>query len=181
MSKIVFKKLQAILERIPDELEGKEVHVGWLGNINEENGTPVSYVATIQEYGDPSHSIPPRPMLEPTMRNNHEAYLKFLKLAAKRVQDKQVSGDDALHELGERVTADIVKTIYSITSPALSPITLMLRKMKDKNPDLKVSGKVVGEAAAKVAKNESYSGVSTKPLVESETMVNAVTHEVVKK
>lgn len=150
MSKIVFKKLQAMLKRIPGELENVEVQAGWLGNVNEENGTPVAYVATIHEFGSPAQGIPPRPMLEPTMQNNKDAYIKFLRLATKQVQNGDMSGQDAMDTLGELVRGDIQKTITEIKTPALKPETI-----KRKGFD--------------------------KPLIDSSTMINAVTHEVVKK
>ena len=181
MEKIVFKKLQAALKRIPEELQDKEVNVGWQSNIKEENGIPVSYVATIHEFGAPEQNIPPRPMLGPTLKNNQEAYLKFLRLASKQVQRGEINGQDVLDTLGEMVSSDVKKTIAQIQDPPLSPITLMLRKMRKQNPELKVSGKIVGEAAIKVKAKEDYSGVSTKPLIDSSTMINAISHEVVKK
>src|SRR5574340_742970 len=123
-SKSTFARVKEFLSRVPDELADKEVQVGWLGNVNEENGTPVAYVATIHEYGSPGEGIPARPMLGPTMKANTEAYLQFLRLATKRVQNGQSSGQDALDTLGEVVAGDVRKTISQVSSPPLKPATI---------------------------------------------------------
>lgn len=149
-SKSTFARVKEFLARVPEELADKEVQVGWLGNVNEENGTPVAYVATIHEYGSPGEGIPARPMLGPTMKENTEAYLKFLKLAVKQVQDGKSNGQDALDTLGELVEGDVRKTISQVTSPQLKLATV---------------------------RRKGHS----KPLIDSETMLDAVTHEIVKK
>ena len=70
------------------------------------------------------------------------------------------------------------ETINQITAPPLSPITLELRAMRHKNPNLKITGKLVGEVAAKV-KRPGYqlaAGTPTKPLIDSRLLITTLTH-----
>jgi hypothetical protein len=80
--------------------------------------------------------------------------------------------------LGERAQEDVKETINQITSPPLSPITLELRAMKHKDPNLRVTGTLVGQVAAKV-KQPGYqlaSGTPDKPLIDSKLAITTLTH-----
>lgn len=179
--KLSFDKIRAILERLPDEMADKEVQVGWFEGNNYENGTPVAYVAAIQEFGAPSQGIPPRPFIEPTIEDNESAYVAKLGSAAKAVIAGKLSGEDAMQLIGDDVAGDIRVAISNVSSPPLSPITVMLRGMRANDADLKVSGKTVGEAARRVADGETNYGAPSKPLVDSGLMFSSVQAAVVKK
>ena len=79
---------------------------------------------------------------------------------------------------GQAIAGQLRQSIVDTNTPPLSPVTLMLRKMQTDNPDLKVGGKTVGEAAQRVAAGESYGGVSTKPLVWTGVLLNSVDYKV---
>ena len=79
-----------------------------------------------------------------------------------------------LARVGAEITGELQQSIVDMNAPPLSAVTLMLRKMKAEDPDLVVTGRTVGEAAARVAAGEVATGVSTKPLVESGNLLNSV-------
>lgn len=169
------KALQA-LELKLKELEGVETKVGFFPSAKYEDGTPVAYVASIQEYGH--GPIPPRPFFRTTMAKEKTAWGEYAAQGAKAVLKGSLSARDAMDGLGERAQEDVKETINQITSPPLSPITLELRAMKHKNPELKVGGKLVGEVAAKV-KQPGYqlaAGTPDKPLIDSKTLITTLTH-----
>lgn len=164
------------LEKALAELSRKvktaaKVDVGFLEGATYPDGTPVAMVAAIQEFGAPKVGIPPRPFFRNMIAQKGPDW-------PKAVADRLVANDyDAaktLAQVGMGIEGQLKLSITTTDEPPLSPVTLMLRKMKMDNPDLMVTGKTVGEARARVAAGESYDGVSTKPLVESGVMLQSV-------
>jgi hypothetical protein len=80
--------------------------------------------------------------------------------------------------MGEGIKGQLQQSIADTDAPALSQITLMLRKMRSEDQSLVVTGKTVGEAARRVAEGESTAGVSTKPLDDTGHMKASVDYEV---
>jgi len=180
-SKLKFSKIRAVLDRIPDSMKGIEAKVGYHEGVAYEDGTPVAYVATIMEYGAPGQGIPARPTMGPTLDKNHSHYTDQLAKGTKSVLNGKLSGEQVIGMVGEECAGDIRKAISEFSGKELSPITVMLRGMKHNNPDLKVSGKIVGEAAERVKDGKTNYGASTKPLVDTGLMLNSCTSEVGKK
>jgi hypothetical protein len=167
--------LQALDTKLK-ELAGVETRVGWFESAKYESGTPVAYVASVQEYGH--GPIPPRPFFRTTIAEQKSAWAENAAQGARAVLKGSASPRDAMDALGEVAQEDVKETINQITSPPLSPITLELRAMRHNNPDLKVTGKLVGEVAAKV-KQPGYKlagGTPNKPLIDSKTMITTLTH-----
>jgi len=175
-SKIVSEKLAAILERIPAELEGKTVQVGYFEGVAYEEDMPVASVAAIHEFGAPAANIPPRPTMGPVMRNQKSHYVAQLAVSAKAVLHGKIGGNEALDMIGGEVAGDIRQEISNLDSPALSPITVMLRGMKSNDANLKITGKTVGAAAKRVDEGKTNYGASNKPLVDTGIMLDSVTH-----
>ena len=158
------------------ELAGIETRVGWFPGAKYETGTPVAYVAAIQEFG--SGPIPPRPFFRPTIMAEENNWKQYAAQGAKAVLNGKATAHDVMDGLGERAQEDVKETINRITSPPLSPITLELRAMKHKNPGLKITGKTVGEAAARVRQPgyQLASGTPDKPLIDTKTFITTLTH-----
>jgi hypothetical protein len=153
------------------------VQVGFLEKAKYPDGTSVAMVAAIQEFGAPKAGIPPRPFFRSMIAKNKAAWPKQI---AKFIKDNDYNAREALNAMGQVIEGELRQSIVDTMAPTLSQVTLMLRWMKWKNPDLVVTGKVVGEAAARVAAGKSSAGVSTKPLVETGHMLNSISSEVVK-
>lgn len=168
--------LQKALDEIAKGLsKAASVDVGFLEGATYADGKSVAEIAAIQEFGAPRASIPPRPFFRTMIAEKSGEW-------PEAVGDLLIANEyDAAKTLGQTgaaIKGQLQQSIVDTYSPALSPITLMLRKMKAEDPDLVVTGTIVGEAARRVASGESTEGVSTKPLVETGHMLDSVDFEV---
>lgn len=171
-----FETLDAKLK----ELEGVQAKVGWFSSAKYEDGTPVAYVAAIQELGH--GPIPPRPYMRPTAKQERGKWGATVANGAKQVLAGKTTVNDVMQKIGSVAEGDVLQAIVDITTPPLSAITIQLRAMKKRNPDLKITGKTVGEAAA-IVNDPDYvapTDVSTKPLNDTGTMIATLTHVVEK-
>jgi hypothetical protein len=169
-------KLQSALNEIAKNLSrASSVDVGFLEGATYPDGTSVAMVAAIQEFGAPNAKIPPRPYFRTMIAKKSPEWPKAVGELLK------ATGYDAaktLGQVGAGIADQLQESIVETLDPPLSPVTLMLRKMRADNPDLVVTGKTVGEAARRVAAGESSGGVSSKPLVDTGTMLRAVDYAV---
>lgn len=169
-------KLQAKLAEIAKRVQGKHsLKVGFLEGATypDESGTPVAQVAFWLNYG--TKTSPARPfftdMIDEKSSGWGDALLRLLKL-------NNYDVDAALEKLGDGISGQVRDALVNLHTPPLSKITLMLRKMKIENPDLEVTGAVVGEAARRVDAGESTAPASTKVGVYSGHLLNSVAYEV---
>lgn len=139
-------------------LEGKVGKVGWFEKSKYENGTPVAFVATIQEYGYAAGNIPPRPFMRPTIEKQENQWRKVAMNGAKSVLAGKATAGDVMEAIGLKAAGDIRKTISLIQTPPLSPRTIAarLRRRADK--------KTVG--------------LLTKPLIDTGIMIGTLTNTV---
>jgi hypothetical protein len=171
------EKLKAYLEKLGQQITKKAtLNVGFLAGATYPTGMPVAAVAAIQEFGAPRASIPPRPYFRTMVKAESPHWGPDL---GKLLKANKFDASRALALLGEQIRGELQQSIVDTNTPSLSPVTLMLRKMKSDNQALVVTGRVVGEAAARVAAGESAGGVSTKPLVDSGHLLDSVDFEVI--
>lgn len=131
------------------ELKSKQVRVGFFENAKYPDGTPVAYVATIQEYG--ADNTPPRSFFRPTIQQQRNAWLESLNKGVSAFLNDRIELVNMLSAFGEGVTGDIRFTISRITEPPLAEATLKARQRKKKTP-----------------------GVSAKPLIDTGYMLDSV-------
>lgn len=144
----------ALLQAIA-QLERKQAAVGFFAHSKYPDGTPVAYVATIQELGHPAGGIPPRPFMRTTADAQRDAWRDSLAKGAKAVLAGRLTPEQMLDIFAQGAAGDIRKTISQITAPPLSPRTIAARQAKRKSP-----------------------GVSTKPLVDSGLLIQSVQGQV---
>lgn len=104
------------------ELDGVQARIGWFESAKYPDGTPVAYVAAIHEFG--TTTIPARPFMRPTLTEKRPAWMKLLENGAREVLRGNQSASAVLELVALKAAGDIRKTIASITSPPLSPITV---------------------------------------------------------
>ncbi len=169
-------KLNAALERVRKKISNAAtLRVGFFEDATYPDGTSVAMVAALQEFG--SGPIPARSYFRTMIAEKQDSWANQI---IGRLKANKWDAKKTLDELAEFVIKpQLQASIISINSPPLSPITLMLRKMKKDDPSLVVTGSVVGEAAQRVAAGELPTGVSTKPLIETSHMLNSVASEVI--
>jgi hypothetical protein len=167
-----FKELLKRLE----QLKGASTRVGWFEGPAYPDGRPVYLVAEGNEFGIPSRSIPARPMFRPTIAEHEKSsWPKAAETLVKRVVEGKMSGFEAMDTFGQIVQNDVASTITNLHSPPLSQITLGARKYRQEGK--KVTGATIGEIARKLKDGTlDVSGVSDKPLEDSFTMFNTLTH-----
>lgn len=170
-------KLEAYLKDLGKRIaSGATLRAGFLEGATYPDGTPVPMVAAIQEFGAPRAAIPPRPFMRVTVAAHSGEWGDQTAAALKAMN---YDAEKALALMGEAVIKpEIQQSIIDVNDPPLSPITLMLRKMRSEDQSLVVTGKTVGEAAARVAAGESTAGVNTKPLQDTHHLVDSVDYEV---
>lgn len=151
------------------------LRVGFLEGATYRDGTPVAEVAAIQNYGAPAVGIPPRPFFTDMIKANSPTWGQSL---ANIAQSNGFDMKKTLDLLGKGIGDQLKVSIINTNSPALSPVTLMLRKMRSDNPDLKITRATVGEAAARVKAGKSSAGVSTKALNDTGHLLQSVGYEV---
>jgi hypothetical protein len=144
------------LRRAIADLKRKELRVGWFDTARYQDGTPVAYVATIQEFGH--RAIPPRPFMRQTIAEQRAAWQASLKAGSRHVMTGALSVDQLLGQFGMAVAGEIATTISRITHPPLSPRTIAARQAKKKTP-----------------------GVSVKPLVDTGLLIQSVSSQVIDK
>lgn len=176
----VLRGVKGVINRIKnltDKLAGTEplVRVGFLENAKYPDGTPVAMVAAILDSGAPRAHIPPRPFMRNAIAKHKDEWPGAIKVLLKQNNYDSVK---TMTMVGAVVAGQIRKEIIATNEPPLSPVTLMLRKMRSDDPNLVVTGKTVGEAAALVSAGVSSGGVSTKPLIWSSHLINSVAYEV---
>jgi hypothetical protein len=151
-----FSQLEARLK----ELGKFEVKAGWFSSSVYGNGTPIAYVAAIQEYGYAAGGIPPRPFMRPTIARERNNWIALMRSGAKAILAGNETVASVLDKIGGKAAGDVAKTIASITSPALKTATIAARARK--RADRTVTASL------------------SKPLVDSGIMVDSLTHVVEK-
>ena len=146
------------LRRAVQDLQTKQARVGFFDTANYPDGTPVAYVATIQEFGYAAGGIPPRPFMRPTIQEQRNAWRQSLGRGAKAVLNDRLTVEQMLSQFGMSAAGDISRTISKVDTPPLADSTIAARQSKRKSP-----------------------GVSRKPLVDTGLMIQSVSSDVVDK
>ena len=164
-------KVDAIVKGFDD----KVAKIGWSETAKYEDGTPVAYVAIIQEFGSPAVGIPARPFIEPTVQDKSAEWIDDIGKGAKAVMRGRLSADDVLEQIGGKVAGEIRQAIENVNSPALSPVTLLLRKWKREGT--KITFADVKRARQQVASGDyDISGVNSDPLTDTGHMIATLTN-----
>jgi phage gpG-like protein len=124
MNQFNLDKIRASFERVPEEFEGMVAQIGFPSGNNYEDGTPVAYVAAIQEFGAPAVKIPPRPFMQPTVKAKKDEWTKILAKTIPKVVEGKNTAFDALDLVGRVAAADIQETIANVYSPPNAPATI---------------------------------------------------------
>lgn len=151
------------------------LRVGFMADATYPNGTLIAMVAAIQNYGAPRRKIPARPFFSNMVRDKSPGWPSAIR---KNLKTNNYDTELALKAMGLGIESQLRDAIINTNSPPLSPITVMLRGMRANDSSLKVTGRTVGIAAARVRAGKTNYGASTKPLVDSGDMLNAVTSNV---
>lgn len=177
MKQLDLSRIKATLDRIPEQFADQEAKVGWFPTAKYEDGTPVAYVALIQEKGAPEVGIPARPFMGPAVEAHKEEWVQGISSGVQAVVRGTATAQDVLEAVGLAAVGDIQSQIETGAHQPLSPTTILLRKWAREGRT--ITGKVVGEAAAAVAAHpELIQGVNADPLRDTGLMVATITNTV---
>lgn len=148
------ERLRLLLKGVSDKV-GK---VGFFPSSKYPDGTPVAYVAMIQEVGVPEQGIPARPFMRTTIAERQNEWRGIAEQGAQAMVRGDATGEQVLEAIGLAAAGHIRYTISKITTPPLAPSTIAARRrgMADK----KTTGNL------------------TKPLVHTGLLLNSVTSAV---
>jgi len=157
------------------------LRVGFLESARHyPGGLPVAAVAAIQEYGAPSAplgAIPPRPFFRTMVSAKKSTWGAAI---AASLKSTNYDAEAALRTVGEVIAGQLKLSIRSTNSPALSEVTLLLRK---KYPiDAKIGMREVLSAIREVksGKTSGLSGTAAKPLIRSGHLIGSVSYDIKK-
>lgn len=137
------------LQKSIADMQTKRAAVGFFDTAHYTDGTPVAQVAIAQEFGIID---PPRSFMRSTISEQKAAWQATLAQGSKRVMADKMTAEQMLEAFGMMAAGQIKEKIAAIMSPGLNPATLAAR--------------------------ERRGNTSTKPLVETGTLISSVSSKV---
>lgn len=130
MSKIIRTSPNNMRKAIDTAIENASTivaKVGYFPSAKYTDGTPIAYVASIQEYGVPSKSIPPRPFFRPTADRRMSAWKQVFAYKVKEFMQGRGFAKDAFDEVGNLARGEIDRAISDVYDPKLVKATIAAR------------------------------------------------------
>lgn len=168
----LMRRLKEMADKVGD---GGTLRTGFLENATYPDGTPVAYVAAIQEFGSPEKGIPPRSFFRTMIAAKQKDWPRALGALAKN-NDYDI--DKALGQMGEGIKGQLQESIREVDGPALSPVTLLLRERFGNHPE-EISFADVQQARRDIASGTKpkVTGSQAKPLVWTGHLLASVDYE----
>lgn len=142
------------LEKLADQIKKSKLEVGFFESAIYPDGTPVAYVAAIQEFGHPEGNIPSRPFFRNAI-SQHDGWKDLSNKAMLAVIEGRMELNQALNQMGLKMAADVKDSITDGSYEALKQSTLDARQSRKRTQ-----------------------GVATKPLIDTAQMLQSVTYAV---
>jgi len=164
------RKLRELTDKMS---KAHEVRVGFLENATYADGTPVAMVAAINNFGAPESGIPARPFFSNMIEDNKDGWGDSFGDIIKAVD---FDAQKALELMGEGMAGQLREEIVNTSSPALSPVTVLLRERFPTRDGMTFADVI--QAMRDVAAGERSGAGNAKPLVWSGHLLNSVDKEV---
>lgn len=129
----------ANLARLTGEFQGLKAKVGFFESAKYEDGTPVAYIAAIQELGSPANNIPSRSFMRTTCIRETRAWANLVGVGAKSVLNNGTSPAAVMELLALRAAGDMQKTISQLWEPPLKEATVKARARRYKSRTITAS------------------------------------------
>lgn len=119
-------------ERLKNLVSGKDyvAKVGWFETAKYEDGTPVAYIAAIQEFGSPTNNIPSRSFMRTTIAEEKDNWMTLARSGAKAVLAGNETVRSVVEKIGMKAQGDIGKKITTIQTPPLKEATVNARRRR---------------------------------------------------
>jgi len=105
-----------------------KAQAGWFESAKYDNGIPVASVAVVQEYGNTR--VPVRSFMRSTMYEKGHEWNVDIGKVIKQVLNDNMTSEQGMHVIAQKVAGDIRQKITEIFEPPLSDATLKARKRK---------------------------------------------------
>ncbi|EMC7876564.1 hypothetical protein VLI38_002199 [Enterobacter roggenkampii] len=165
-------KVMEFLNSVGDQLSSKQLKVGFLENSTYPDGTSVPMVAAANEFGNPRSGSPPRPFFRNAIAENSNKWAESVETLMRNSNGDTVL---VLNLMGEVIADDVKRSIGALISPALSPVTILLRDRFPMRSGMKFDDVL---RAREDVKRGVKGGGSTKPLIWTGHMQSSVDYEV---
>lgn len=143
------------MQNMPNKLTGQ---MGWDKSAVYEDGTPVAYVAAIQEFGSPKNGIPSRSYFRKTIKEKKKEWIELMYKTLKSSENNGMNVYKAFETMVLTAEGDTVKTISTLDKPPLKESTIRARMRR---------------RADKITR-----GNLTKPLIDTGYMLSTFTSKV---
>lgn len=174
----VAQNVNNVLSGIAEKMGGGKVRIGFLEGATYPDGTPVAFVAAMNEFGhEGNFPAPPRPAFQNMIKNESPGWPAKMADLAKATS---YNGKLVLQLMGEDIAGALKESIINTNDPPLSQTTLILRKRFWTNPGDITASDVVAAQRAAASGEEGASGTQAKPLVWSGHELASVGYEVVR-
>jgi hypothetical protein len=172
----VAQNVNNTLTEIARKMGGGKVRIGFLEGATYPDGTPVAFVAAMNEFGHEGRfPAPPRPAFRNMIKKESPGWPAKMADLAKATN---FDGKLVLKIMGEDIAGALRQSIIETNDPPLSQTTLILRKRFWSNPgDITMSDVISAQQAAARGDNGA-SGTQAKPLVWSGHELASVGYEV---
>jgi hypothetical protein len=131
-------------------------YAGWFSSSKYPDGTPVAYVATVHEFGDPESNIPSRSFQRVAVNKYSKDWSVLLANGARKALKGEVTAKQVLDGLGLQVAGDIRTEIARGDFEAIKDSTKRARARR---------------------RNVSVEAVNTDPLRDTNVMVNTLANQ----
>ncbi|MGS6190937.1 hypothetical protein ACVGWG_16890 [Enterobacter asburiae] len=165
-------KVMEFLNSVGDQLSSKQLKVGFLENSTYPDGTSVPMVAAANEFGNPVSGSPSRPFFRNAIA---ESASKWSENIETLMLNSNGNTEQVLNLMGQVIADDVKRSIGTLVSPALSPVTILLRDRFPMRSGMMFDD--VLRAREDVKRGVKGSG-STKPLIWTGHMQSSVDYEV---
>ena len=142
------------LEKLADQMKRAKLEVGFFETDKYTDGTPVAYIAAIQEFGNPAGNNPSRPFFRNAI-SQHAGWKDLANKNMAAVIEGRIELNQALNQMGLKMAADVKDSITDGSYEALKQSTLDARQSRKRTK-----------------------GVASKPLVDTARMLQSVKHAV---
>ncbi|NIG77849.1 hypothetical protein F3J34_30245 [Klebsiella sp. Ap-873] len=140
--------IQDFLDNVASQLDSKQVKVGFIDRATYPDGTPVVLAAIKAELGDPANNQKPRPYFGNAINDHQKEWADTVKRGIRA----GLPVDQVLEVVGAQIKGDVQESIATLMEPALLESTIAARRARGND--------------------------STKPLVDTKTMIGDVNYEV---
>lgn len=151
------RKLEARLLRTQRH---SHVAVGVLQDEPHDDKFSMVDLAMVHEYGSPSNNIPARSFVRSTCDAKRKEHLELIRKLQSQIMRGRIAAKQALTQLGEVVSKDMVQTINEGIEPGIADATKAAKIRSLKRQKKKLSG-------------DGFT-----PLIETGRLKGAITHEI---